>query len=474
MMDDNKIETGSQEVVIAIAQADDKLRGVAVRRKGGGFEVIGVKSAGKDSWHSLVQELSGDGQYGGERAVAVGFNSTGVGFYHIEVPAVKADELAALVRLQAESRLPLPAEQMELCWRTETPRAGHVEVTIAAARKKLLEDFVGEVRGLEPSKIILDCEAIVAAWIAAFGGAGQQALVLSAGSNSTQVCLTEEGRLNNAMTLDIGTADFSTGQMETAERFAQDVKSIVDLFGFSQEDQLPVFVLSDGSEQITQMVSSLGSAGLNAKSALPDVSKLTTGSDISDDDIYQSRAALGVALMAFDLETTGLDIFKRLYTRPVEKRCNIYSPKTAGIIAAAMLALLIVVFYVVDVTSLKAIEKRLYSSETEAKSGSLIERQKLMKTLALQRPELLKLFKQISGEENSGILLNSFSFKRRQRVSIGGQADNDEQLYKFQKNLLSKKGINDVRIQSVKKQAKGSKLNFSMTFHYKNFTKKKS
>ncbi len=71
-------------------------------------------------------------------------------------------------------------------------------------------------------------------------------------------------------------------------------------------------------------------------------------------------------------------------------------------------------------------------------------------------------------------MLDSFDFKKGRPVTISGQAPGTDQLYKFQAALLSKKGITRVIIQNTSPDAKGKKLKFTITFHYKSFTSKRT
>jgi hypothetical protein len=53
-----------------------------------------------------------------------------------------------------------------------------------------------------------------------------------------------------------------------------------------------------------------------------------------------------------------------------------------------------------------------------------------------------------------------------------GQADNQEQLWSFQKNLRGRKGIENAEISNVSQDTKTKKVRFTITFHYKGYTKK--
>jgi len=484
-MTNDKINMETRPSVVAIAQQDNKLKAVELRKESGAFEILWTKSSEGSNvdWRlfaadcGLSVEPTERADVDGDRTVVVGFNSAGVAFYRIGVPAVGEEETAAIVKLQAETRLPLPTEQMELAWRTGQMRDGQVPLTIVAARREQLQGFVEKVRDFEPAKILLDCEGIVKAWSVFFTGDETTAVVVSTGARNTQVCLVEDGRLSNAVVLDVGTEDFAAegdfvGNTETTERFVLDMRSVLELFGYTERAELPVFVLSDGSAIYVGMVSSLRSAGLNARAALPEIKKLGAEEELEVEEAYEYRVPIGLGLMTLDEHADELNIFERLYNPAGEEKKGPwwYSPIVACAIAAVMLVLLVVVSYAVDVASPKAITKRLEASLSDTNMNMLMQRQELIKIVALQRPDLLDLLKQVSASGDRGIKLESLYFKKGQRITISGQAPGNEQLYKFEKSLQDQKGITDVKMTSSP-DAKSKKLKFNITFHYKNFTR---
>lgn len=470
--------------VIAITQEENRLKAIELREQNGAINVLWTKSSedGTANWRSFAATcgISTDPTLQSspyhQKAVIVGFNSSGVAFYRINVPAVGEEETASMVRLQAETRLPLPPDQMEITWRADQMRNGQVGFIVAAARKKPLKDFAENVRNFEPTKILLDCEGVTKAWKAFFGGDQKRAVVLSMSAQNTQVCLIEDGRLCNAMILDIGMEDLTatdeSEQTLISERFIQDVISVMELFGYSEQSELPVFMLSDGNTAHMNIVSSLNSAGLDAQIALPDIKELRTSSEISIQDVYEYRVPIGLGMMAFETGTKELNIFKHIY-KPAskkEKKHWIYSPKIACGIASAMLVLLLLVFYGVDTASPSAIEKKIKASATDADINSLIQRQRLIKSVAQQRPDLLELLGQINASGENGIKLESFHYKKGQPVTITGEAPGNDQLYKFWKNLQERKNISSVKM-NPSQDTKTKKIKFTITFHYKNFTK---
>ena len=488
----------TRQSAIAIAQDGRKLKAVKLKKRGTSLEVLWAKSteAGDLDWKAfelecgLAAESTGKDNNSANKMVVAGFDSAGVVFYRLDLPTVPDEEIASMIKLQAEARMPLPAEKMELAWRADQAQNGKVPVTIAVARKEPLEEFVENIRGFDPAKILLDCEGIVKAWTVFFSDNGSNAIIVSITERNTQVCLAQNGRLSNAVVLDMGTDDFAQAARdrlvfgvdglakltETTERFVQDIRSILELLGHTKPAGLPIFVLSDDSGAHEIIVSSLKSAGLNVKAAYPQMAKLDTQTRISPVDIYQYRLPIGLALTVLDGDTDQLNIFEHLYSPLSEskRKRRLYSTKTACAVAAIMLVLVLIVSYAVDVASPGAIEKRLNSAGVGSDIDQLIQRQRLIKSVASERPDLLQLLNQINEGGSQGILLDKLDFKKGRLASVSGQAQRAEQVYDFQENLLTKKGITDVRIQSTTQDNKTKKLKFTIIFHYKNFTKKRA
>jgi hypothetical protein len=482
-MSDSVVKKDKVLSAIAISQENDRFKAVELRKQDGRFELLWAKSSEDDDRQlDVFAARSGlsieQAETDSNRIGIVGFNCAGVAFYRIWMPVVKEKELAAMVKLQTETRLPLRAEEVELAWRKGRVRDEEVAVTVAAAKRQRLQEFIEVVRNVEPAKILLDCEGIVEVWIRFFGGDVGSAAVVSIGARSTQVCLAEDGRLSNAAILDMGTEDFEEGledeQTEAAGGFAQDIRSVLELFGYAEPAELPVFVLSDGGIVVESIVSLLKSSGLDASIALPELKELRTPSEISAEEFYNYRVPIGLALAGLEERAEELNLFERLYQplKEEKKKHWLYSPKVVYAIAAVMLVVLVIVSYAIDVASPGAIEKRLKTSSSDTDISLLVQRQKLLRTVASERANLLELLEYINSSAGRGILLDTFHFKKGQPVSISGQVDNPDLLYKFQESLLTKKDIKNVEIPNASKDPKGDKFKFTVTFHYRNFTKK--
>jgi hypothetical protein len=484
-MNNNKTDVVEPQSVITMVKEGDTLKGVELRRTNGSVEILWTRSSEGADWQSfatecgLTPEQSPQTDENHSRKVIVGYNSAGTVFHRATVPAVGEKEIASIVHLQAESRLPLPAEQIELAWRTDSMQGGEIGVTMAVARKQQLQNFTESVRSIRPASILLDCEGIVQAWRTVFGGVEKKAIVLSTGAWDTQVCLVENGRLSNAVVLDMGTEDFAVeaaqDQTETTERFAQDMRSVLGLFGCAEQAELPIFVLSDGGAVHVSIVSSLRFSQFNARIALPDVHKLKAEIEPGPEELYEYRAPIGLALMAFEDRQKALNIFSRVY-RPTEKKGHsgwLYSPKLAGVFAGIMLLLLALVAYAIDVKSPEAIKHRLKASISDMDMDRLVERQQLIRMVARERPDVLNLLETVNKSGERGIKLNSLHFKKGQLVTISGQAGSNEQLRNFEKSLQEQKDIEEVNC-TPSTDRKSRQITFKMTFHYKNFTKKRT
>jgi hypothetical protein len=250
------------------------------------------------------------------------------------------------------------------------------------------------------------------------------------------------------------------------------------VFGYSQIQDLPVVLLSDGQPLLEEAAQALRTAGLNAQCVSAETQKIQISDEISSTDlkslIYEYRVPIGLAICGFDTAVEGLDIFAELYS-PAVKAASLglwHNPKASGGIAVAMAILLTVVLYLVDIGRLNAIEKYLAGAGSEYSCRMLLEKQKLIKAAAKERPDLLNLMGKISTGEAKDVTLDSIDFKKGRPVTIKGKVCNSEQLYKYQKVLLNEPGISNVKIQSTSKAKKGGKLDFTIIFDYKRFTER--
>ncbi|MBN2588347.1 MAG: hypothetical protein JXA96_00675 [Sedimentisphaerales bacterium] len=484
---------------ISILKTDNTLKAVELQKYNGNFTILWSKSTKENDldWQTFAEncglhtKTTLHEHVQSDKNVVVGYDSTGTAFYRVNVPMVEEKEVSSIVQLQAESRFPLSADQMELAWRTSKLPNKQMAITIAAARKQNVHKFIDEIRFLNPVKAILDYEAVVKVWLEVFTGQNKNAVIVNAGTHNTQICLAEKGLLCTAVTLDIGTVDFGDNDSQednkTLERLVRDIRSVVDLFGMEKQFEMPVIVLSDGSEIYENLSACLQLVGLNASSAKPSLRKLSSDNKLDLKEIFEYRAAIGLALMAHDSNNDELNLFKYLFEHldKEEKKHWYYSPKITCSIAAVLLLLFVMVSYAEIAGGSRVINNRLSNLGSETEINDLVEKQKLFKEIAKQRADLLALLKQVtqSGQgisysqnnprlstneqpnqkpktpPKSGIQLDSFHFKKGSQVAIAGKAQKNENLEDFEKCLMSyKNDITDIQL-SIKSSNGSSNRN---------------
>jgi hypothetical protein len=460
----------TEQPVIAIAKSGSRLKAVELHMRGSAIEITRTKSSEENvnNWQDFAVkcDLSIEPvteEVMNQKSVVVGYDSAGTAFSRVNIPAVDDKEIDSMVQLQAESRLPLPADQMELAWRADKGKDGQLAITIAAARRQQVQHFINKIISFKPVNIFLDCEGIVKIWKEIFSGNEKNAVIINADDRNTQICLVQKGQLINAVALDMGVEDFTGSeveiQTENIERFVQDTRSVVDLFGVEKSEKLPVYVLSDGSATYSDLASSLKDADLNAAIARPDINKFSAKSRLSLKEIFEYKLQIGLALMVIDANDNELNLFKNLYKPFGEEKQKhwLYSPKIAGAIAAATLILFLGVSYAIDLAKPESMKKTIEAAGQNL--TTLVERQNVLTAIERKRPDLLKIISYLTmnedesaadrggrgGPMNRGrIQLDSFDYKRGKKITITGTASDNETLYNFEDQLKKKPGITDV------------------------------
>ena len=477
------------KTVIAITREDNRFRAACLSQREGQVEIAWTKDsqAGEENWVSFARQcvLLGGADSGHNGSVIIGYDSLGVVFYHFDLPAVSKDEIAKIVRLQTETKLPLPADQVEFSYRASALHNGHIPVIAAAARRQNLQGFVDSVKTVAPSRIMLDYEAIAKIWSYFFGGSEKTAVVASIGATSTKICLVEAGSMSNAAIVDIGFEDLraESGEVSPAvmERFVQDTRNILGLFGIRKPADVGVNFLSCGNGEaaepddesaiIKAIVSSMTNGGVNAKIA--DLSgPLSSRLSVKDGrQIYDYRVPTGLALAAIDGDET-LGLFDSLCRPASERQKTPFLSSLRKVLTAAglMLAGAIFLFYLLDV----ATAGRLDAMKEKMNYDTLVEKQKLAEIIAGVRPDVLELLSVLNSVNVNGVVVDGFDFKKGQAVKITGTVSGADQLYQFQERLSEKKDIKDVKIQSAPEEEKTKRLKFTITFAYKDWAVKKT
>ncbi len=490
-------------VVIAAAKDDARFKAVEVRKQDGVFEVLWARSlpAADQTWTAFAAACGfPTGREGRERAPrrhiasVVGLDSTGVAFYRVTAPAVEPQEMASIVRMQTEALLPLPADQIEVAWRSLPGPNGNVDISIAAARREYLQKFSGSVRDFRPGRIVLSCEGMAKAWQHLFSERQPRALLISITAENTQICAVQNGVVTQAAVLATGMADLehcgwgseseaaTLSQMPAAnsksairhppsiEPFVQDMRTVLGSFGWDGSMNWPLLVLSDGGAAVGRIVDLLNAAGLPVKASVPEPRNLKLPAGVQVAEIYDYRTPLGLSLIALEKPAGTLNLFERIAEQEEQEKLTSAwrSVILAGAVAAAVLMALLATVYLTDVAAAKRWTEVVNRPEFEAAR----QHQALLKTVARYRPDMLELLATISAGTSDGIVLDTLHFKKGQTVTIAGQAANTEQMWAYEKSLREQKDLTNVTILNPAQDSKTKKIKFTITFGYKSFSKK--
>ena len=473
------------ESVLAVMQQDDRFRSIELRKRGRSLELLSYSEGQTgETWLSFAQRvgvLDGSGQrvYHRHEQVVLGLPSVGVSFYRMTLPQVGPDETKAMVQMQVETRLPLPGEEMEIDWKTLALERDQRTVAVAACRKVTLLPATDQLMRLEPHAFHLEAEAVVQAWKWIFKGDGKDGVILSCNAHHIVVCSARGGQLVQAAVLDCGIEDLSLSSSLTdseelerhqkVEQVVQDLEGLLLLFDADLSHASRVAFLSDGSDALHKLAQTFIAAGLDVIEALPETPVLTGRHVLEAEALYAYRVPMGLALCELDTSGSCFTLFADRCGRPDRKESAWLTPWIAGLAAGLALLIMAGVLYGIDVMRHRQLTRLIDTPEVK----QFQKEQAYQKVIALHRPDMLELIELISAKSYPGIILDTFHFQKEHPVKITGRADQLEQWYAFEKALIELKGVSQVeREPPVRDEKDNNKVKFSVSFHYKTFTKR--
>ena len=464
----------SRAIAVRVSPAGrEPLRAVMLERTPTGFELVWRKQApaGTDPVRFVADLAAAAAVPEGEvpPVVAVGLDSSLLGFYRLELPPVRDSQLQSVVRMQAEAVLPLPADQMRLAWRVENAAGERRLCTLAAVRKDALDPLLTGLRSAGVQAVIPDCEGAVVGWRRLLGGSDQRSVLLHVRDADTRLLLCENGRLIHAITLDVGGDDLAGTEAagETVELFVHDLRNALERFDVAAEAAQGIHVLSQAAGSNGSMIAHLKQAGISAQPAGAAGHALHSRDRLDQAELIEYLEPIGTAMLVLDDGLNRLDMYAQEdYAQRVPRGFRAFIPAIAAVAAAVMLVVLLITAKATDEAELAKIKT--------TRLAELHQQYQVRYTVAQQRPDLLDLLNRINDSMKEGMLLDNFVFQKLQKpVEIAGFAQSYEQLYEFEKALASQKDISDVKIQSPTWDDRNNRVSFRMTFYYKNFGKGK-
>jgi len=471
-------KTKYNNVVISLFREDDLFKAVAVRKSGNNFQLLWHKkvSAEQMGWNQFCEQIISSIETDQPVPLILGYDSNNVVFYNIEIPPAKGAQVDAIVKMQAERLLPLPIDQMKLAWRLNRWDGNKNAVTIAAARIDELNKFLLTTRFCQPNQIVLDCSALLKSWNVFFASkyATSKNLLLHVKANKMQVCLFESEHLIRGTSLSYKPEELSSP--ETVAMFINDFRDTLDDFGCAAISDVGIYVISEDEMVAENLVAVLSQHQINAEKALPGEQLLDSFKGCSCKLLAEFIVPIGLSLAGFDAETESLNLFEDIYQSPLKKS---RTGKSAGqflklsLVAVVLLVVLVLVCFASDKMKLVQMKKYFNDADPNSNLAQLVEEQRLRKKIAAQKLPIIDLLTKINKDRQDTVLLNNFLFKKGLRSSITCQTKDSTEMAKFAKSLAKQRGISEVRIQSQAFDEKKKQLSFTITFHYRNFTKKK-
>ncbi len=465
--------------VTAMARQGREIRSVELRRRGRSLELLRLEQA--DTWFALAKRAkvideSGIRIRASHHLAVVGLDSVGVVFYRMTLPKVGVQETNAMVRMQAETRLPLGVDQMGLDWKTIDSSTSECVATVAAMRKN--SPGVTEAVSLEPDHAILEADALVKMWQWGCRQKATDAIVMSCHSHHTVLCCVCDHQLIQASVLDAGLSDMvlsdtvfeamSPLNSGPVDQFIRDLKGVMQQYRENIPDCSTVTLLTDGSDALDAIAQAVTEAGLAVIKALPDESMFSGHSKLGVTDLYAWRVPIGLALCPLAEKPTHYELFKDLCGKQEKKNTSMVRPIAACVAAVVAVCIMTGALYAVDVMRHKKLTEL-----TSAPEVAQFQTEKAYQNMvSKQRADVLELINVVTSKEHKGIILDKFTYKKGQPLKIDGRADKPPSWYSFDKTMTNTKGVSQPKRDNLVPDEKTKKVKFGMSFHYKTYTRK--
>lgn len=467
-----KLSPSKPEVAIAVSGGPgtgQPYRGVALCRLGGRVEVVDQRRASSESngLAELTTALAAKARTAGglEAGAAVDgalvVSGSSLATFRLEVPDVRNSQLASIIRMQVEAKLPIAADQIRLAWRSDGSKGKGRACTVIAGRGSRYDSPMLAARRAGLTAAVPDWEAAARAWGLDAGMTGRK-VVLHLRKTSTAAMLIEEGRLLDAVNLDAGLDDFGRAAEsgEKLQLYVHDLWNTLARFGAAQLPEVLVAAREHG-EAIAAL---LKESGIESRAAWPTL-PLGVGAD-PDDDPRDYIEAIGGAVLAMGPAAERLDLMAaHPDLQPARK--PLVTMRTAVALAAAVIAA------VIFLVAARKFDEAAYAKLQDDRIAQLVRVQDLRKMVAKERPDMLDLLTKINESLQSGMLLESFNFQKGKPVTISSFASSYEQAYKFQAELGTKTGISEVKMLDPTFDERRNRVNFKVTLVYYGFSKSK-
>jgi hypothetical protein len=413
-----------------------------------------VVSKAEMSWVDFINMIDRD-VAGRVRVTAMVFADRCVGFYPFDIPPVNENQIASVIASQAEIHLPLPIGQMLYHWRVLDTTSRIITVSVAAAKKEMLGDAVHPARNAHADLIVLHSEALLSGIGFLCDNPPGDFCLLYLGDAGTKLLFIQNDMLAKAVTFD---CDLSPAEEPLSEilLLCQDIQN--SIAGFTVDEPLPLYYYSDAPESICGTIERL----------LKDRGIETSRLSVRDSHTC-STAALGAALIAARKQPH-YDLFKDIYSNRRTETPENSNKKNVflAIAACVLLVVLAIVSYGADQHRLAEYNRQLNTPEFK----KLQETHHLRTIIAPQRIDVPGLIDKINQSLPGGVTVSSLTVERGRPITVGGYCKDPKLMYQFEEAMAKHSGVSMVRVTGRGLDEKKKQTLFTLTFDYKDFTRK--
>ncbi len=436
------------------------LQGFGVDIKVAGCETLACSNSLREVWEWLNKQTAGV-----KVTVVAGVDSSRLRFLDIRIPVVDEPQRYRLIQTQAEAVLPLSADQVDLSWRTEQDSQEGLLCRTVVARKELLQPVLAEserIQAVTPGAV-----GLVTAWKHFGRNSERQCILLYRREHDFLVAMLRDGHLQRSAVIDAEGADLRNGV--PAGLLLQDILAEIEGMSAECEQKLSLFILSENAQDdfLEALYTQIQAPGWKTEiTFLEDFSRQGCG--------FEALEAFGLALTAAADEKVDYD-FRRVAAldQPEETNMNAGTQLRKAIaVTIALLVLVLGISYWSMKKDVKLLHRVMAASHEDLTVRHVLAEQAYRETIARARPDIVDLFQRIQ-KCRGNTSLDTFEFEKGKPAKITATADNYDAAYQFQKELeaQNKNVITKTRLLEPRLDQKGKKVKFTITFHYRNFSK---
>lgn len=446
--------------------AENVIQTVRLRRSPQGIELQDVRTVPADSTLSeSIRKALPAAPQDGTIALAIGIDSSSVGFYRLQVPPLPPSQLVAVIRTQAEGCLPLPASAMRLAWRIDSD-SSEPRCILAAVKNDLFETIARSLPSETSVSVTPDLVGLLTSWQTFFQPAPgpQETILLKLSPSQADAVLTEEGRILGAVRIDID-PNASLELLKTD--LVQMLESLTP-----RVHATPIFLLDTQTNPLPALLEELRQEHFQIQLCQASIEKTKRLARLTPEIAAACPEALGLALLALDGHPLDFD-FTVEHAEPAPSlRQQLLSAPVRRTALALLLAAVVTLLglYWKDKTELKILQQQLSTAEKGQTAQQMLQMMEFRKHVAAARPDVLELLDLLRQAQPEGLLLDQFLFERGKPVELRAIASSYEQAYEFQKNLQKRSEFRQVQLIEPTLDEKTKKVNFRIRFLYRNFS----